>query len=401
MPASDGGTDRRATRGDDTRRRKGDMFLTATNLFFYLRDIGLCTAQDVVEGQFSVAETGRRNRNFIVTRREGESLFVKQIPLRHPDLMRGLLREAVCASAAAEERFAGSLFEAMPPLLHYDLTCHAVVHAFIDGSENLNQHIARVGPVGAALASKLGGMLGRCHAETAKSGSLADMGSVLSGDPPWILSILQRPDAVMPGISSTRRQLVDALAGHPALTATLDMSRADWRRICLMHGDIKNDNVLRRDRGGQAELYLIDWELADLGDPAWDVACSLVSFLQPWLLSARMAGRPATLDGAPASVAAAARAFWSSYREVTSHLLTWDVVEAARLARLIAARFALLGFELLPDGAAPPLHLAQVVSLALHFAVDPLNALDGVFALTPPTNGVARLAARPTWRAVP
>ena len=55
------------------------MFLTAYNLPHYLMSKGLISAQSVVDGDFVLAEAGRRNRNFKVMRRQQPGLFVKQI----------------------------------------------------------------------------------------------------------------------------------------------------------------------------------------------------------------------------------------------------------------------------------------------------------------------------------
>ena len=42
----------------------------------------------------------------------------------------------------------------------------------------------------------------------------------------------------------------------------------------MIHNDIKSDNVLiRAGRGrGRVEARIVDWELVQLGDPAWDLA---------------------------------------------------------------------------------------------------------------------------------
>jgi aminoglycoside phosphotransferase (APT) family kinase protein len=40
------------------------------------------------------------------------------------------------------------------------------------------------------------------------------------------------------------------------------------RTLRLCHGDLKRSNLLRHD----GRIWVVDWELATLGDPAWDVA---------------------------------------------------------------------------------------------------------------------------------
>lgn len=55
---------------------------------------------------------------------------------------------------------------------------------------------------------------------------------------------------------------------HPATAASLRFLAASWRAGVPIHGDVKWEHV-RRDGA------LIDWELAGVGDPAWDLASLL------------------------------------------------------------------------------------------------------------------------------
>lgn len=70
--------------------------------------------------------------------------------------------------------------------------------------------------------------------------------------------------------------LLRRLAASPAIVAGTRRARAAWRMRCLIHGDLKHDNLLVAREAGAARLTLIDWEMARLGDPAWDLAGLLV-----------------------------------------------------------------------------------------------------------------------------
>lgn len=60
-------------------------------------------------------------------------------------------------------------------------------------------------------------------------------------------------------------RLDEPAARHPATAASWRFLTAQWRTAVLIHGDVKWEHV-RRDG------VLVDWELAGLGDPAWDLA---------------------------------------------------------------------------------------------------------------------------------
>lgn len=82
-------------------------------------------------------------------------------------------------------------------------------------------------------------------------------------------------------------------AADPATIRGLRAARACWRPMCLIHGDMKHDNLLVRDDGAGA--VLVDWEMARIGDPCWDLA-GLASHLPMISLQADGWGR-ATREG--------------------------------------------------------------------------------------------------------
>lgn len=59
---------------------------------------------------------------------------------------------------------------------------------------------------------------------------------------------------------------------------------------CLIHGDIKFDNILKsrlKDRGLKKTIF-IDWELCGLGDPEYDVGTIIANFVLQWIDSVEL-----------------------------------------------------------------------------------------------------------------
>ncbi|HEV2891389.1 MAG TPA: phosphotransferase [Frankiaceae bacterium] len=104
------------------------------------------------------------------------------------------------------------------------------------------------------------------------------------------------------------------------VTAELRALCAGWRTTAFVHGDLKCDNVLLGDDGS---AVLVDWELAGLGDPMWDVGTVLGHYVHAWL--SRVVPREgetlstwlATTDPPFDAVRASAAALWSGYGRVT------------------------------------------------------------------------------------
>src|SRR5947208_14057584 len=108
------------------------MFLTATNVFHYLRDAGQLSSRDIIEENFRVIEVGRRNRNFKIMRNSGPSLFVKQVPIIHPETVSSFRREAAVAQMACEAAPESALRSVPPSLRRYDPQAHVLVYEAFD-----------------------------------------------------------------------------------------------------------------------------------------------------------------------------------------------------------------------------------------------------------------------------
>ena len=67
---------------------------------------------------------------------------------------------------------------------------------------------------------------------------------------------------------------------NPTLTELFNNLENDWKTQSLIHGDMKHDNVIFvLDQKNNMTCKIIDWELVDIGDPAWDVGVFLHDFL--------------------------------------------------------------------------------------------------------------------------
>lgn len=175
-----------------------------------------------------------------------------------------------------------------------------------------------------------------------------------------------------------QRLLVDRAAGVRALAKGLDELAASWRPEALVHGDIKGENILCRaaakeTQSASGSIKLVDWELCDLGDPAWDTGCLIQSYITFWALSGPM--RPGLslrarvpLSAVPlASIAPAARAVWEGYQ--SSHPSgSEDRQLLERTLRSAAARVfqsALERMHGLPEPPPPSLVLLDLAAEAM------------------------------------
>ncbi len=279
------------------------VYLTAAHLPHYLLSRGLIEAEAIVEGEFTVREQLRRNRNFRVSCGARQGLFLKQAGGHDPGTAETLAREADCHRLAASRPLA----RWMPRFLDYDPARFVLALELLEGAENANRYHARAGGLPEAVAGLLAEALARCHSVSRRALSAA--GVAFPEKPPWILSCCEEGAPTPPAAGAAHRRLLEILRGDSACFEPLRELRRRWRRRRLIHGDLKWDNCLVREREpGRPRLWLVDWEMADVGDPAWDVAAVLHSYLLYALFAAEVdPGEIAGLLAPPLG------RFWASY----------------------------------------------------------------------------------------
>jgi hypothetical protein len=75
-------------------------------------------------------------------------------------------------------------------------------------------------------------------------------------------------------------RLIDRVRAHPTLAPALDRLAATWSFDAFTHGDLKFENcVIPAGASGDGEVLIVDWELADYGDPCWDAGCIVQAYL--------------------------------------------------------------------------------------------------------------------------
>jgi hypothetical protein len=305
------------------------MLLTSANLVDYLVIRGLLSARSAAANGIVVTEIRRRNRAFNVSL-PGKGLFVKQAESPQVSLM----REATLL------RLADSLPNDMgsPRLLDCDPANRTLVTESFGNCENLTDHRRRTGTLSPALAGLLGKRLGHLHA--APLPGTSGEPATFPGELPRVLLSHLYGWLTLTHERGPGAALVPWLRHCPELLLHLDALRGEWRHDGLIHGDMKWDNCLLIPlEHGEVDLRIVDWEHADVGDPGWDVAGALASYLVDAITSQDASA--ANLD----SLRLAFSQFWDAY--VSARNLRPAEVESlqSRAIRYAAARLVQSAFE--------------------------------------------------------
>lgn len=126
------------------------------------------------------------------------------------------------------------------------------------------------------------------------------------GQPPWLLDVFEPGWGSYPWLPDPCRELLVRLGRTPRVSQGFRRAASRWRAECLVHGDLRWSNVLVALDAAPPRVWLVDWELACLGDPAWDIASVLAD-----LLAAAALG---SLHGRAPDIWPAAQSFLGGYR---------------------------------------------------------------------------------------
>jgi Ser/Thr protein kinase RdoA (MazF antagonist) len=288
--------------------------LNKNDLIHYLLERGLLEYRAVVDGDVMVVEGARRHHNYSVIRREGPGLFVKQMQPDQPYSAQTLQKEAACYVMMGDDPALADIHALMPRFRSYDPDRHILVLELIGNGENLTEVHRRLNAFPDDLARRTGELLARYHDVSSRELLPRANSAIFMGQPPWILSFHLMPRGSVQNLSAANGQFMSILQSYPDFAVALDRIRNGWRRNVLIHGDMKFDNIVLR--ADDQSMSVVDWELADVGDSAWDVASIFQAYLGWWIATLPRDPAQGPADGAQYPLEAiqpAMNAFWASY----------------------------------------------------------------------------------------
>lgn len=367
------------------------MILTRHNVAFYLLERGLLTMKDLVCEGISVSEQFQRNRNFRVSRPGKGGFFVKQSQewgewgQRHSTLV----REAACYQLAR----GNTHLERLIPKFHdFSTHFHALVVDLVEPAQSMAIFHSQTGQFPPALASILGKQLAVCHVEFGKMLRFLDREHPFTGEVPWILKPDELNQFASDSQSLGQARLVGIMQSAPQLYQQLKALADTWQVNGIIHGDMKWHNCLLQVADDDSEMReatirIIDWELADAGHVAWDVAGILQSYLSQWIASmglragATVEEMVATASQPLEQMQPSIRAFWESYvgqmdlpAAATENMLRRSVEYAA-------ARVLQTAFEDRQEEALLGAHVVLLLQLSSNIMADPEAAAEQLFGL--------------------
>jgi hypothetical protein len=277
--------------------------------------------------------------------------------------------EAACYWLSLNEQDFAALAPMMPQFFSYDLERQVLITGLITNGEDLWQHFRRLHKVQPDVAGELGRLLGTYHRDAGDRLKNSPQAAIFPKQIPWILSPERRNSHPFKELSKATSQLFDHVEGSPELCVALDQLREIWLPTTLMHGDMRFENCILSisNRESQFNFKIVDWELADIGDPCWDIGSIIQAFISARIISLPAVEASLSLKQflTPIWIKEALVLFWQEYLAArgvetnrSSELLERCICYGA--ARMIQAAYEYMQFS--PHLSRNALYLVEVSS---------------------------------------
>lgn len=362
--------------------------LTAESCFNYLVGRRLLDVPALVERGIRVIEVPGRNRNFAVHSGSGRGCFVKQAPRGEIGSRGPLAVEAALYTWIATDPSAAPLRAACPSRLHFDPGRSILVLELLRDARTFQAFGEHAPPAAVAqLHGEVAAALAACHRLPVRED--AAIAEWLPLAAPWVFDIGRPSPASLRELAPAQLHLIRALQSARDLMERLDELRAAWRPSHLIHGDFKWSNVLvvHDAAGAPARICLLDWELAQLGDPAWDVGASLHAIIAEAVLGHAFPDG-LTPGEASASLGAIIPTLHATHRDVWHHYLAAAQLDGAeatalldRLPDHVAVRLIKSAYEWSQAEVQIPRRAAAILQLGINMLRQPDQARQLVLGL--------------------
>jgi thiamine kinase-like enzyme len=174
----------------------------------------------------------------------------------------------------------------LPTVFAFDPAHGLLGLEWLNGGETLHHFHRRTQEYPLPLASQVGQALGYLHRQSREGRSRYALADAFRDESDLLECFLRmRPDFY----SRLSKVGIDFFASVQADGAAMQglqaLSQVQTREAdsALLHGDLRQANLLRVQRGTRAQVVYLDWELSFWGDPARDLGSLLSDYVLGWL----------------------------------------------------------------------------------------------------------------------
>lgn len=259
-------------------------YLTLANLIPYLLDNQYLSYQMVVAGDVAAQQMLGRNTSFYLKNPYDKDLFIKQAEPSSPINAEFMKKEAYTYQILKTFETYKAFSPYLPHLYNYDPQQHLLVIEAITGTKNLYEFYLQQKTFSPEIAELQAFVLAAYQVTIPTELYQHEWMQVFPAQLPSIFSMFQ-PEYAEPYHNAASKEIIELMRSQVELVQLVRQLRQEWQISTLIHGDVKWNNFLVKQENNALQLWLIDWEMSDVGDPLWDVAGAIQSYLSGWILS--------------------------------------------------------------------------------------------------------------------
>ncbi|EDP98299.1 phosphotransferase [Kordia algicida OT-1] len=256
------------------------MRLTKKNITHYLLDKGFLEPTSFMSGDYMLTQIQSRNSIFKIQQQQEKGLFVKQLITQDATNSYLMQKDATSHYLIHQSDLYKETATHIPDYYGYDPYHNILVTEYFANTKNVHEITYKNKKLSKSLAVKMAHILASFHFDITENIKENSSLQFFSKQIPWILNTGQLLNSNPKGITNS---VIAEIYKHQDLVKKIEKVASQWETTSLIHGDIKWMNFIVMPNN--EDVKLVDWEIADLGDPLWDVAGVFQSYFSAWVLS--------------------------------------------------------------------------------------------------------------------
>ncbi len=277
------------------------IILDTENVFEYLSELNYCNLIDSSEERLRQRDLSRvtithgKNFNLLISLSDGNKLLVKQEIHDRSGETKGEFWTAWRMEEFVKQfpTFGTKIGKFLPELLYFDRDNSILVVRYLDDYCDLSDYYHKENQFPIEIARSIGQLLGTIHSLTFRQSDHCEFLNLTHPSSLRInsaIDIIDRLNVISP--KAFQMMPLECLRffklyqRFPSLSAAIDELADSIEPSCLIHNDLKLNNILLDlswDQPTSQVIRLIDWERVTWGDPAFDLGCILASYIKIWL----------------------------------------------------------------------------------------------------------------------
>jgi hypothetical protein len=263
------------------------MLLTEHNICYYLLEKGMIDLPAIVLGKFTARRSDSRNNNFIINKEyDNHKYFIKQVKAKDTEKIETLGVEANCYQLAATDAQYKALKDYLPKFYYFDPHSYVLIIEQVKDAFSVRDYYFQMPDFKNNLPQLMADSLASYHKVINPQVQQPGF-PFFRQQKPWIFTVATSPPLLLAEASpSVEQQIIQLIFKNTEFVQLLALVEKEWLPQSLVHNDVKFDNFLLNydfENNKINTIKQIDWELADLGDPLWDVAAIFQNYLFLWI----------------------------------------------------------------------------------------------------------------------